>query len=53
MYKLARDCLLQEFTGISSRFDRADDAELILKNDSSIEDNVNKVINYLKMKELI
>jgi sulfate adenylyltransferase len=53
LYKLARDGLLQEFTGISSRFDRADDAELILKNDSSIEDNVNKVINYLKMKELI
>ena len=36
LYKLARDGLLQEFTGISSRFDRADDAELILKNDSSI-----------------
>ena len=53
LYKLARDGLLQEFTGISSRFDRADDAELILKNDSSIDDNVNKVINYLKMKELI
>ena len=53
LYKLARDGLLQEFTGISSRFDIADDAELILKNDSSIEDNVNKVINYLKMKELI
>lgn len=53
LYKLARDGLLQEFTGISSRFDRADDAELILKNDSSIEDNVNKVINYLKMKEFI
>lgn len=53
LYKLAKDGLLKEFTGISSRFDRADDADLILKNDSSIEDNVTKVINYLKVRELI
>ena len=52
-YKLARDGILNDFTGISSRFDRADDAEIILKSDKSIEDNVNIIIDYLKDKKLI
>lgn len=52
-YKLAREGLLKEFTGISSRFDRPDNSDIYLKSDNSIEENVNKVIDYLKDKEFI
>lgn len=52
-YKLAKEGILKDFTGISSRFDRADNAEIVLKSDNSIEENVNKIIDYLKDKRLI
>ena len=53
LYKLARKGVIKEFTGISSRFDKPENSEIILNDTNSIEENVNLVIDYLIKKELI
>lgn len=53
LYKLARQGVVKDFTGISSRFDRPENAEIVLSNNKTIEENVDLVINYLKDKNLI
>ncbi len=53
LYKLARQGIIKDFTGISSRFDVPKNCELILDDKKSIEENVNKVISYIKDKGLV
>ena len=53
LYSLARRGIIKDFTGISSRFDRPENPEIILNNSGSIEQSVDKVINYLKDKKFI
>ena len=53
LYSLARKGIIKDFTGISSRFDRPENSEIILNNSLSIDECVNTVINYLKDKNLI
>ena len=53
LYKLARQGVIKEFTGISSRFDIPKDCELTLDDKKSIEENVNIVIKYIKDKGLV
>ena len=53
LYKLARQGVIKEFTGISSRFDIPTNSELILDDKKSIEENVNIVIKYIKDKGLV
>lgn len=53
LYKLARKGIVKEFTGISSPFEVPKDCELELDGSLPIEQNVNKIIKYLRDKELI
>ena len=53
LYKLARKGVIKEFTGITSRFDKPENVELVLNDKNTIEQNVDLVINYLKKNGLI
>ena len=53
LYKLAREGIIKEFTGISSPFENPENPDITLLGSNTIEENVNKVINYLKDKNLI
>ena len=53
LYKLARQGVIKDFTGISSRFDIPKNCEIILDDKKSIEENVNIVISYIKDKGLV
>lgn len=53
LYKLARQGIIKDFTGISSRFDIPKNCEITLDDKKSIEENVNVVISYIKDKGLV
>ncbi len=53
LYKLAREGVIKEFTGISDPFEIPENCELVLNGSESIEKNVNKIINYLQNRGLI
>ena len=53
LYKLARQGIIKDFTGISSRFDIPKNCEITLDDKKSIEENVNLVIGYIKDKGLV
>ena len=53
LYKLAREGVIKEFTGISDPFEIPKNCELVLNGSESIEKNVNKIINYLQNRGLI
>ena len=48
LYKLAREGIVKEFTGISSPFENPINPEITLQGELSLETNVQKVIQYLK-----
>lgn len=51
LYKKARKGEIPSFTGISSPYEVAENAEIVLKTDAlSIEECVNKIVNYLEEK---
>ena len=47
LYKMARNGVIKEFTGISSPFQNPENAELVLDGAETIETNVDIVIQYL------
>lgn len=54
LYKKAREGLIKDFTGISSPYEAPENPEIILNTENeTIEESVNKVINYLKTQNLI
>lgn len=53
LYQLARDGVIKEFTGISSPFEVPSKCELVLDGSLPLEQNVNKIVKYLRDKELI
>ena len=53
LYQLAKKGLINEFTGISSPFEIPENPEITLRDNDSIENNINKVVTYLKFKKLI
>mgnify|MGYP000058924048 FL=1 len=53
LYKLARKGVIKEFTGISSPFDEPKNCELTLNGGADMEESINRIIDYLKSKELI
>jgi sulfate adenylyltransferase len=53
LYKLARDGVIKEFTGISSPFELPSKCELILDGLLPLEQNVDNIVKYLRGKELI
>ena len=53
LYKLAREGIIKEFTGISSPFEKPKNPNIILLGSNTIEENVDKVITYLKDNNLI
>ncbi|EDZ62449.1 Adenylyl-sulfate kinase [Sulfurimonas gotlandica GD1] len=54
LYKRARDGEIQEFTGISSPYEKPDNAEIhILNAELTIEQNIDKIILYLKINGYI
>lgn len=54
LYKKARDGDIPNFTGISSPYETPEHPELIVESgDSSIEQCVDEIINFLKQKEII
>lgn len=54
LYKKARNGEIEMFTGISDPYEAPENPEIELKTDSeSVEESADKVINYLKERELI
>ena len=55
LYKKARSGEIKDFTGIDSPYEKPGNPELIVENDNTtkVEDNVKKIINYLKQKSII
>jgi len=55
LYKLARDGVIKEFTGISDVFEIPENSELILdgSNYNNIEKNVDEIVKYLSKKSLV
>ena len=53
LYKLAREGVIKDFTGISSPFDEPLNAEIILDGNGKIENSVEKIIEHLKENNLI
>ena len=54
LYKKARAGEIPEFTGISSPYETPENLELIVESgDSTVEDCVDEIINFLKEKEII
>lgn len=53
LYKLARQGIVKEFTGITSPFEEPIKPELILDGSKSINENVNKVVDYLRENNYI
>ena len=49
LYKLARKGIVKEFTGISSPFEAPKDCELELDGSLPIEQNVNKIMQLIKL----
>ena len=47
LYKLARQGIIKQFTGISDPFEKPENAEIVLNGTDSVEYSVNKIINYL------
>tara|TARA_Y100000591_G_scaffold225479_1_gene196596 strand:+ start:1758 stop:3410 length:1653 start_codon:yes stop_codon:yes gene_type:complete len=52
LYKLARQGVIKEFTGISDPFEHPEEPEVLVKLDN-IENQVNKVLSYLQDKGLV
>lgn len=52
-YKLARAGKIKEFTGISDPFEEPENADLVLNGSDKINDNLDKIITYLKENNLI
>ena len=50
LYKLARDGVIKEFTGISSPFEVPSKCELVLDGSLPLEQNVNKIVNILETR---
>ena len=48
LYKLAREGVIKDFTGISSPFEEPEQAEIIINGSGDIKDSVNTIIQYLK-----
>lgn len=53
LYKMARDGVITKFTGIDDPFEAPVNPEIVLDENNSIEENVNKVIDYLVSNELL
>ena len=53
LYALARNGVIKEFTGISDPFNVPSLSEIELTHNTNIDVSVEKIINYLKLKELI
>lgn len=54
LYKKARQGEIKNFTGIDSPYEEPENPELVLDNAANtVEENVAKIIEYLKAKELI
>ena len=54
LYKKARDGIIKDFTGISSPYEEPENPEIILNTEKeTLEESVNKVIEYLKNNKLI
>lgn len=54
LYKLARLGKIKDFTGISSPYERPQNAEMIVDTEQfTIEENVNKILAYLRNKQLL
>ena len=47
LYKLARQGIIKQFTGISDPFEEPYNAEIVLNGTDTIEKSVDTVINYL------
>lgn len=55
LYKKARSGEIRDFTGINSPYEIPDNAEIIIYNgnNSNINENIEKIISYLKLKKII
>jgi adenylylsulfate kinase len=53
LYKLAREGIIKEFTGISSPFEEPENSELILEGSGDISESVQLIFNYLMDKGYI
>ncbi len=53
LYKLAREGVIKEFTGISDPFETPEHSDIVLNEDDSLNDSINKIVNYIHEKKLI
>jgi adenylylsulfate kinase-like enzyme len=53
LYQLARQGVIKEFTGISDPFEEPENAELHLDGAGDLDENVDKIIDYLRQEGLI
>jgi sulfate adenylyltransferase len=54
LYKKARQGIIPEFTGISAPYEEPANPEILIETDQlSLEESVDKIINYLKEKEVL
>ena len=53
MYKLAIEGKIQQFTGISDPFEEPKTPEILLDGAKSIDESLNKVVDYLKCNNLL
>lgn len=53
LYKLARENVLTGFSGVNSRFDEPEHADIVLDETMDIEECIDVIINFLKVNNLI
>ena len=53
LYKLAREGVIKQFTGISDPFEEPTNSSIVVDGDDDLDKNLNIIIDYLKSKSLI
>lgn len=53
LYKMARNGIIKEFTGVSDPFEDATESAIVLDGDSPLENSVNAIVDEIKRRSLL
>lgn len=53
LYKLAREGIIKQFTGISDPFEEPSESELVVSGENDLTETINNIVTELKTRELI
>lgn len=53
LYKLAREGIIKQFTGISDPFEEPSESELVVSGENDLTETINNIVTELKIRELI